>query len=332
MFAKNIKEVELRIPLVDALALILDTHKFLKDLIVERIQEVQGMVVLSHECSAIIQKKIVPKKLSDPGSFTLPCFLGTVAFNRCLCDLGALVSPMPLSIAKRLGFTQYKSCNISLILADRSVRISHGLLKNLPIRIGAAEISTDFVILEMDEEPKDPLILRRPFLATAGAMIDVKKGKIDLNLGKDFRMTFDIKDAMKKPNIEGQLFWIEEMDQLADELLEELAQEDHLNSALTKTGQDGFLHLKVLGYQKLLDSHKAMEESKPFEELNGPATKVMVMNEEGSTQVQPAHSRTYSTNHSTSTVSNSGEQIIPTSDDWSKLKAPKVNLKPLPKV
>jgi len=54
MFAKNIKEVELRIPLVDALALILDSHKFLKDLIVERIQEVQGMVVLSHECSAII--------------------------------------------------------------------------------------------------------------------------------------------------------------------------------------------------------------------------------------------------------------------------------------
>jgi len=46
------------------------------------------------------------------------------------------------------------------------------------------EIPTDFVVLEMDEEPKDPLILGRPFLATAGAMIDVNKGKIDLNLAK----------------------------------------------------------------------------------------------------------------------------------------------------
>jgi len=82
MFAKNIKEVELRIPHVDALALIPDSHKFLKDLIVERIQEVQGMVVLSHKCSAIIQKKIIPKKLSDPGSFTIPCSLGPLAFNR----------------------------------------------------------------------------------------------------------------------------------------------------------------------------------------------------------------------------------------------------------
>jgi len=236
MFDKNIKEFELRIPLVDALALIRDSHKFLKDLIVERIQEVQGMVVLSHECSAIIQKKIIPKKHSDPGSFTLPCSLGPLAFNRCICDLGASVSLMPLYIAKRLGFTQYKSCNISLILADISVRIPHGLLENLPIRIGAVEIPTDFVVLEMDEEPKDPLILGRPFLATARAMIDVKKGKIDLNLDKDFRMTFDVKDAMKKPTIEEQLFWIKEMDQLADELLEELAEEDHLNSALTKSG------------------------------------------------------------------------------------------------
>jgi len=151
MFGKNIKKVELRIPLFDALALIPDSHKFLKDFIVERIQDVQGMVVLSHECSAIIQKKIIPKKLSDPGSFTLPYSLGQLAFNRCLCDLGASVSLMPLSVAKILEFTQYKSCNISLILANRSVRISHGLLENLLIRIGAIKIPTDFVVLEMDE-------------------------------------------------------------------------------------------------------------------------------------------------------------------------------------
>jgi len=321
----------LQIPQIDALALISDSHKFLKDLIVERIQEVQGIVLLSHECSAIIQKKTIPKKLIDPGSFTLPSYLGPLAFNRCLCDLGASVSLMPLSVAIRLGFTLYKSCNISLILADRSVRIFHGLLENLPIRIGAIEIPTDFVVLEMDEEPKDPLILGRPFLETVGSMIDVKKGKIDLNLGKDFRMTFDVKDAMKKPTIEGKLFWIEEMDHLADELLEELAEEDHLNSALTKNGEDEILHLETLGYQKLLDLHKAMEESEHFEELNGPATEAMAMSEEGSTQTQPSYSRTYSTNHSSATVSDYGELIIPTSDDCSELKAPKVNLKPLPK-
>ena len=79
--------------------------------------------------------------------------------------------------------------------------------------------------------------------------------------------------------------------------------------------------METLGYQKLLDSHKAMEE------LNGPATEVMVISEEGSTRVQPAYSRTCST----LTASDSGELIIPTSYDWSELKAPKVDLKPLPK-
>jgi len=74
-----------------------------------------------------------------------------------------------------------------------------------------------------------------------------------------------------------------------------------------------------------------MEESEPFEELNGPATEVMVMSEEGSTRVQPAHSRAYSTNDSTSTANDSGELIIPTLDDLFELKAPKVDLKPLPK-
>ncbi|CAA7037212.1 unnamed protein product [Microthlaspi erraticum] len=122
-------------------------------------KEVQGMVVLSHECSAIIQSKSIPKKLEDPGSFTLPCSIGPLSFSNSLCDLGASISLMPLSVAKKLGFTRYKACQISLILADRSVRIPHGILEDLPVRVGSVDVPTDFVVLEMDEEPKDPLIL-----------------------------------------------------------------------------------------------------------------------------------------------------------------------------
>ncbi|KAG7548131.1 hypothetical protein ISN44_As12g033390 [Arabidopsis suecica] len=213
LLEKQLKDLKVTMPLVDCLALIPDSHKYVKDMITKRIREVQGNVVLSHECSAIIQTKIIPKKLGDPGSFNLPCSLGPLAFSNCLCDLGASISLMPLSVVKRLGFSKYKSCNISLILADRSVRLPHGLLEDLPIKIGNVEVPTDFIVLEMDEEPKDPLILGRPFLATAGA----------------------------KPTIEGQTFLVKEMDRLADELLEELADEDHLQTALTKSGEAGYL-------------------------------------------------------------------------------------------
>uniref|UniRef100_A0A1J3FJJ7 Aspartic peptidase DDI1-type domain-containing protein n=1 Tax=Noccaea caerulescens TaxID=107243 RepID=A0A1J3FJJ7_NOCCA len=268
LFDEQLKEIEVKMPLLDAFMLIPPYQKFLNDAVLERTKEVQSMVVLSHECSTIIQRKVVQKKLGDPGSFTLPCSLGPLAFNSCLCDLGASVSLMPLTVAKNLGFEKYKDCKISLVLADRSIRLLVGMLEDLPVRIGNVEIPTDFVVLEMNEEPKDPLILGRPFLATAGAVIDVKKGKIELNLGKYFRLKFDIKDVMKKPTIEGQLFWVETLDQLADEYLKELAAEDQLQLTLTKEPEEkSYFNTVQLEYARLLDSHKILTEEPLVEDV-----------------------------------------------------------------
>uniref|UniRef100_A0A1J3HJF2 Retrotransposon gag domain-containing protein n=1 Tax=Noccaea caerulescens TaxID=107243 RepID=A0A1J3HJF2_NOCCA len=220
LFDKVMAEIEVRMPILDAFMLIPPYQKFLKDAILERTKEVQGMVVLSQECSAIIQSQAVAKKLGDPGSFTLPCPLGPLSFKNCMCDLGASVSIMPMTVAKRLGFSEYKKCNFSLVLADRSIRFPKGMLEDMPLKVGNVVVPTDFIMLEMDEEPKDPLILGRPFLATAGAVIDVKRGKIELNLGQDCKLVFDINDVMKQPTISGESFYIETLDQLADEYLE----------------------------------------------------------------------------------------------------------------
>jgi len=141
---------------------------------------------------------------------------------------------MPLSVAWKLGFVQYKPCDLTLILGDRTSRRPFGLLEDVSVIINGVEVPTDFVVLEMDEESKDPLILGRPFLASAGAVIEVKQGKINLNLAEDFKMKFEIKDTMKKPRIEGQTFLVKEMGQVANELLEELTDKDHPQTALTK--------------------------------------------------------------------------------------------------
>ncbi|XP_010418964.1 PREDICTED: uncharacterized protein LOC104704605 [Camelina sativa] len=191
---------------MDTFALIPPYQKFLKDAMMERIKQVQGMFILSHECSAVIQRTIAPKKLSDPRSFTLTCCIGPLTFGRCLCDLGASVSLMSLIVAKRLGFEKFKPTDIQLVLTDRTTRMPYRVLEDLPVKVGFVEVPTDFVVLEMDVEPKDPLILGRLFLATAGAMIDVRNEKIDLNLGEDFTMQFDIRGTMKKPTIVGKTF------------------------------------------------------------------------------------------------------------------------------
>ncbi|KAL1223583.1 hypothetical protein V5N11_034331 [Cardamine amara subsp. amara] len=161
------------------------------------------------------------EKLEDPGSFTLPCTLKQNVFRNALCDLSASVSVMPLSVAERLGYEDYKPSKISLVLADRSIRLPHGLLENLPVRVGHVEVPTYFIVLEMDEEPKNPLILGRPVLASAGAVIDVKKGKIELKLGKNLLMKFDIEKDLRKLTINWQVFAIEIDHQEADMAIQE---------------------------------------------------------------------------------------------------------------
>ncbi|WZY89274.1 hypothetical protein YC2023_046009 [Brassica napus] len=228
-------EAQVAMPIIDAFMLIPQYSKFLKDTVAAKKKEMEGMMILTHECSAIIQRLDVPEKLEDPGSFTLPCALGPMVFEKSLCDLGASVSLMPLSVAKKLGFTQYKKCRLSLVLADRSVKYPVGILEDLPVKIGRYEIPTDFVVLEMGEEAQDPLILGRPFLATAGAIVNVKEGTIDLHLGKENILHFDIKRKMRKPTVFGQAFYIEEMDTPADEHLEELPPEDDEEGASPST-------------------------------------------------------------------------------------------------
>ena len=301
-------EVQVTMPIIDAFMLVPQYSKFLKDAVAAKKKEMEGMMVLTHECSAIIQRLTIPKKLEDPGCFTLPCAIGPLMFERCLCDLGASVSLMPLSVAKKLGFSQYKKCKLSLVLADRSVKFPIGILEDLPVMVGNCEIPTDFVVLEMDEEARDPLILGRPFLATAGALINVKEGKIDLHLGKEHTLHFDVNEVMKRSTVQGQVFYIEEMEALADELLEELARgeltiEDPLQHALTVDKEVQVVENKESeAIAAMLDSRKKIVDRGQYEELKQEVHQAVSATQQEDTQ----------------------------QDDWSELKAPKVELKPLP--
>ncbi|XP_013613471.1 PREDICTED: uncharacterized protein LOC106319634, partial [Brassica oleracea var. oleracea] len=138
-FEKQMSEVQVTMPIIDAFMLVPQYSKFLEDVVAAKKKEMEGMMILSHECSAIIQRLDVLRKLEDPGCFTLTCALGPMVFERCLCDLGASVSLMHLSIAKKLVFTQYKKCRLSLVLADRSVKIQVGILEDLPVMVGNFE-------------------------------------------------------------------------------------------------------------------------------------------------------------------------------------------------
>jgi len=75
---------------------------------------------------------------------------------------------------------------------------------DVPLMINGLEVPTDVFLLEMDKESKDPLILGRPFLASMEAVIDVRYGKIDLNLGRHVKLQFEINKSPTRSTKEGK--------------------------------------------------------------------------------------------------------------------------------
>ncbi|KAJ9181943.1 hypothetical protein P3X46_005986 [Hevea brasiliensis] len=149
---KGKEELYINVPFVDALSQMPSYAKFLKEILSnKRRLEDHETVALTEECSAIVQRKL-PPKLKDPGSFSIPCHIGESCSTKALCDLGASVSLMPLSIYEKLNMGDLKPTHISLQLADRSIKYPEGILENVPPKVGKFYIPVDFVILDMEED------------------------------------------------------------------------------------------------------------------------------------------------------------------------------------
>ncbi|XP_074278434.1 uncharacterized protein LOC141602024 [Silene latifolia] len=139
-------------------------------------------VALTKECIALLQNRI-PPKLSDPSSFSIPCHIGTHLIDNASCDLGANVSVLPLSLAKRLGLTKFKCSSMTVQMADRSLSRPLGVLEDVPVRIGRFFIPVGLVVLDIPEDTRTPIILGRPFLHTAGAIVDVGARTLTFQVG-----------------------------------------------------------------------------------------------------------------------------------------------------
>ncbi|XP_013630968.1 uncharacterized protein LOC125579952 [Brassica napus] len=198
---KAFDKITLEMPLSDAIKVSPSVKKYVKDMVSNSFPAAERSVMMvSEEVSAIIQGETSIKR-PDPGSFVLDCNIRNKSFPRSLCDLGSSVNLMPHSVAISLGYDKFKPTKITLVLADRSVRLPEGVLDDVPIRINDCQVPTDFVMLKYRNKQQDPLILGRPFLATAGAIIDVQEGRISLNIG-NILMTFDMDKLIRRPLID----------------------------------------------------------------------------------------------------------------------------------
>ena len=129
-------------------------------------------ISLTEECSAILQKKLLPK-LKDLGSFAIPLSIGNSLSGKALCDLGASINMMSLSMFKWLNLGEAKSTIIMLQMVDRSYKHPQGVIENVLVKVGKFLFLVGFFILDMEEDDKVPIILGRPFLVMGKAQINV---------------------------------------------------------------------------------------------------------------------------------------------------------------
>ncbi|GJZ70004.1 reverse transcriptase domain-containing protein [Tanacetum coccineum] len=148
---------------------------------------------LNENCSAVVLKKL-PEKLGDPGRFLIPCDFSEFDSYLALADLGASINLMPLSIWKKLQLSGLTETKMVLELADRTISKPTGVAENVFIKVGKFYFPADFVVLDFIADPRVPLILGRPFLRTAHALIDVYEGEITLR-NDDQSLTLKCGDA-----------------------------------------------------------------------------------------------------------------------------------------
>ncbi|GJQ94317.1 reverse transcriptase domain-containing protein [Tanacetum coccineum] len=127
---------------------------------------------VNENCSAVILKTF-PEKLGDPGRFLIPCDFPELDECLALADLGASINLMPLSVFEKLNRQGLTKTRMVLELADRSISTPTGIAEDVFVKVGTFYFPADFVVVDYDADPRVPLILGRPFLRTARALIDV---------------------------------------------------------------------------------------------------------------------------------------------------------------
>lgn len=92
-----------------------------------------------------------------------------------------------------------------------------GILENVLVQIKKFIIPVDCIVLEMEEDAEIPIILGRPFLATAGAVIDVKNGRLTFKIGEE-EVEFNLFDSVKYPSFTDNIFRVDVITELTEDV------------------------------------------------------------------------------------------------------------------
>lgn len=224
-----LKKLYINIPFTNDLKEMPSYVKFLKETLSnKRTLDECHMVSMNRECR-------LPPKLQDPSSFCIPINVGAHPYN-ALCDLGAGVSLLLLSMCEKIGIKELKPVKMQLYMENRSIAHPIGILEDIPIRVRKYYVPIDFLVLDIKANSLIPIIFGRPFLAITGTMINVKEWILPFTIG-DEKIEFNFAKSVKSPSFEDCYDRIDIVDMEAQEYLMSIISNDPLELCLTTTYQ-----------------------------------------------------------------------------------------------
>ena len=213
---------------------------------------------LAEEAEIILSD--LPEKKGDPGSIIIPCQFGNTFVTQALTDSGASINLMPFCFFKKLNLPEPRPVNMKIHLADKTTIHPRGVCEDLLIKVDKFIFPVDFVVLDMEEDPKIPIILGRSFLNTACALIDVCESTLTLRVGDDsaiFRVVPEAKQE-EEGKEEISIFYLD------DEILQKelaLLQEEDPSKFLLPSGEDGDANKDLEEIEKLLEGADSKKHS-----------------------------------------------------------------------
>jgi hypothetical protein len=232
----------------------------LKDLAtVKRKTNAPKKAFMTEQVNAILQCKL-PFKYKDPGCPTITCMIGVSQIERALLDLGASVNLLPYSVYLQLGLGEVKPTSMTLQLANRSVKVPQGIVEDVLIKVDKFYFPMDFTVLDTELVQvigtEIPVILGRPFLATANALINCRSGVMKISFG-NMMVELNIFHTRKQPLDYDQMNQVCLIEEILDEVIEESSIEDPLEACLAQFGED-------LDLDKLMEQAETLLETAPL--------------------------------------------------------------------
>ena len=214
-----LKNTSITIPLTNAIRYIPLYGKFVKELCPPSRE--RRKIKLSENISSIILNSL-HEKLQDLGAPVIACTIQNMEFKRVLLDMRASVDILPKLLYDKLSLVALEPMKLELQLADGSVPAPYGRLEDGIVIVGDLAFPVDFIVTDVKiigALCNAPIILGRPFLATARAITDFDKGKIELRVGND-KLEIPIPNLRRIPEYTYED--ANRIDQFLDELIEEV--------------------------------------------------------------------------------------------------------------